>query len=350
MTDFEKVSSYRNLYAAFKKSRRGKRDKEAVAKFEASLLEALQLLHVMLTEKTYKMSPYLTFEVYEPKRRVVMSAAFKDKVVQHSLCDNVLRERFSPTFIYDNYANQRGKGTHFGLDRIEAFMHRRYRRHGAEGWVLKCDIEKYFYSIRHDLLKEMVRRYITDTDTLWLIDMIIDSTENPGIPLGNLTSQWFAVLFLSDLDHFIKEKLGIKAYGRYVDDFCLIHESKEYLQYCLVEITKKVEEKGLRLNSKTNIFPLKNGIDFLGFHMYLTDTGKVIRKVRRKSKNNVRRKLILQKELVDSGVIDIKEVQSSYESWRGHAQKGNTYHLIRDMDALYNKLFFKESENVCPKN
>lgn len=130
----------------------------------------------------------------------------------------------------------------------------------------------------------MVRAYVRDPDVLWLTDMIIDSTENPGIPIGNQTSQWFAVMYLSGLDHFIKEKLGIRYYGRYMDDFYLIHEDKAYLRYCRAEIERYVGELGLKLNNKTNIFPLRNGIDFLGFHTYLTDSGKVIRKVRRGSK------------------------------------------------------------------
>ncbi|MDR1736246.1 MAG: RNA-directed DNA polymerase [Oscillospiraceae bacterium] len=349
MTDFEKVCGFKSLHTAFKKSRRGKRGKDSVAKFEANLLEALHLLHVMLTGKTYRMSPYLTFEVYEPKRRTVMSAAFKDKIVHHSICDNVLEERLSKSFILDNYATQRGKGTHFGLDRLEGFMRQYYRLHGMDGWVLKCDISKYFYSIRHDVLKEQLRKFVTDTDTLWLIDLIIDSTESPGIPIGNQTSQWFAVLYLSGLDHFIKEKLGIKYYGRYMDDFFLIHEDREYLQKCRGEIEKRVSELGLSLNNKTNLFPLRNGIDFLGFHTYLTETGKVIRKIRRKSKNNARRRLKRMKGLLVKGGLSFKKVQSSYQSWRGHAQHGNTYHLVRDMDAYFTKLF-KECEEKCPKS
>jgi retron-type reverse transcriptase len=347
MTDYERICAHKSLYAGFKKARRGRRGKASVAKFEANLLEALHVLNFMLVEKTYTMSPYITFEVYEPKRRVVMSAAFKDKIVQQSLCV-ILEERLQKSFILDNYASQVGKGTHFGLDRLEGFMQRFYRLHGADGWVLKCDIGKYFYTINHDILKAKIRKLITDPDTLWLIDLIIDSTESPGIPIGNQTSQWFAVLYLSGLDHFIKEKLGIKYYGRYMDDFYLIHEDKEYLKHCRGEIEKHIEGLGLYLNSKTNVFPLKNGIDFIGFHLYLTDTGKVIRKIRRKSKNNVRRKLKKFKVLLDAEKITPKEVQCSYVSWRGHAQKGNTYHLVRNMDALYNKLF-KEVKQQCHK-
>lgn len=342
MTDFEKVYDFESLYRAYMKARKGKRWKGAAAKFEVNLLEALNLLSEQLKSKTYRLSPYNTFKVYEPKERLVMSNSYKDKVVQHALCDNVLQPRVEPSFIKDNYASQVGKGTHFGLDRLEEFMRRHYRKHGVEGWVLKCDIRKYFYSVRHDVLKRLIRKYITDPDCIWLLDMIIDSTEgNVGIPIGNQSSQIFALLYLSPLDHFIKEKLGVKFYGRYMDDFYLIHEDREYLRHCWKEIEAHVNEIGLELNEKTNIYPLKNGIDFLGFHTYLTETGAVIRKVRRKSKNNARRKLKKMRGLLEAGRITPETVEQSYKSWRGHASKGNCYHLIRNMDQYYNQLFGK---------
>jgi RNA-directed DNA polymerase len=345
MTDFEKVYSFEALYGAYRKARQGKRWKEAAAKFEVNLLEALNLLSEMLRTKTYKLSPYNTFKVYEPKERVVMSNSYKDKVVQHALCDNVLEPVITRSLIYDNYASQKNKGTHFGLDRLREFMRSFYRKNGVGGWVLKCDIAKYFYNIQHDILKQQIRRLLTDANTLWLVDMIIDSTEgNVGLPIGNQTSQLFALLYLNDMDHYIKEKLGIKYYGRYMDDFYLIHESKEYLQDCRKQIEEIVAALGLSLNNKSQILPLKNGIDFLGFHTYITDSGKVIRKVRRRSKNNVRRKLKKFKGLVESGKMTQQQVVCSYQSWRGHAEKGNCYHLIRDMDAYYNKLFKEDEE------
>ena len=302
MTDFEKVYNFENLYRAYRKARRGKRWKGAAAKFEVNLLEALNLLSVQLQSHTYRLSPYNTFKVYEPKERVVMSNSYKDKVVQHALCDNVLEPRVRSTFIKDNYASQVGKGTHFGLERLEGFMRRFYRVRGVDGWVLKCDISKYFYNIKHDALKSLIRKYISDPDCLWLLDMIIDSTEG-------------------------------------MDDFYLIHEDKEYLRYCWKEIERHVNELGLSLNAKTNIYPLKNGIDFLGFHSYLTESGAVIRKVRRKSKNNARRRLTKMRGLLEAGKITPEKVEQSYKSWRGHASKGNCYHLIRNMDQHYNKLF-----------
>lgn len=187
-TQFERVHDFGNLYAGFLKARRGKRGKPSVAKFEANLLEALCLLSIMLKNKTYTVSDYFVFRVYEPKERIVMTNAFKDKVVQHSLCDNVLEPAFSRTFIRDNYASQEGRGTHDGLYRLEGFMRSYYferkareeqrcreeglprpdprAAHYADGWVLKCDITKYFYSIQHEPLKRMVRQFIHDRDVL----------------------------------------------------------------------------------------------------------------------------------------------------------------------------------------
>lgn len=345
-SDFAKLADFNSLYAAYLEARKGKRWKYAVAKYETNVIENIMFVHFMLTSKKYKLSPYNCFLVHEPKERLIMYNSFRDKVVQHSLCDNVLEPLLSPTFIYDNYASQKGKGTHFGLDRLKTFMQRYYRQFGEDGWVLKCDISKYFYRINHDVLKKQLRQRIKDRDVLWLLDMIIDSTEGPGIPIGNHTSQWFAVLYLSGLDHMIKERLGIKYYGRYMDDFYLIHPDKDYLRYCLEEIKKYVQTLGLELNNKTAIFPLTQGIDFLGFRTYMTDTGKVVRKVRRESKNRIRRKLKKFRHLLDEGKIDFETILQSYSSWTGHAEHGNSYHLIRQTDDLFFGLFKEEMEGL----
>lgn len=219
LTSFEVMADFNQLYSAYLESRKGKRWKCAVVRFEVNVLENIMFLHFMLTKRKYRPSPYNYFLVHEPKERLIMYNGFRDKIIQHSLCDNVLGPLLSKTFIYDNYASQKGKGTHFGLDRLKSFMQRYYRQFGADGWVLKCDISKYFYRINHDVLKSQLRRVIHDPDVLWLLDLIIDSTEGPGIPIGNHTSQWFAILYLSGMDHMIKERLGIKFYGRYMDDF-----------------------------------------------------------------------------------------------------------------------------------
>lgn len=343
-SDFEVMADFNRLYSAYLEARKGKRWKYAVVRFEVNLLENLMALHFLLTSRKYRPSPYNYFLVHEPKERLIMYNGFRDNIIQHSLCENVLEPRLVKTFIVDNYASQKGKGTHFGLDRLKMFMQRYYRQFGADGWVLKCDIRKYFYSINHDVLKSQLRRIIDDPGVLWLLDLIIDSTEGPGIPIGNHTSQWFAVLYLSGLDHMIKERLGIKFYGRYMDDFFLIHPDKDYLIYCLEEIKKFLVPLGLELNHKTAVFPLTQGIDFLGFRTYMTDSGKVVRKIRRDSKNRIRRKLKKFRHLLDEGRIDFETVVQSYSSWTGHAEHRNSYHLIRQTNELFYDLFKKEME------
>lgn len=333
------IYNFENLYNAYKKARKGKRWKDSIVKYEINTLEATTYLQYLLKTKKYNLGKYNVFRIYEPKERVIMSIPFKDKVVQHSLCDNIIEPIFEKTFIYDNYASRKYKGVHFGLNRLSEFMRRFYRKHGCDGWILKCDISKYFYSIDHNILKNQIRKLINNKDVLWLIDMIIDSTDNPGLPIGNQTSQFFALLYMNELDHFIKEKLRIKYYGRYMDDFYLIHKDKEYIKYCKVKIEEYVNNLKLSLNNKTNIFPIRNGIDFLGFHTYITETGKVIRKLRRNSKARMRRKLKKAKELYIAGKITKDDIDTSFESWKSHASHGNCYHLIKDMQEYYNNIF-----------
>lgn len=332
MTDFETMCSFENLYDAYKKARSGKRDKAACAEFELRTLDNIAKLREELVNKTYKMQKYNTFLVHEPKERVVMASSFRDRIVQHSLCDNVFQKRILPHFIYDNYASQKGKGTHFGLRRLHKFMHQYYCNHGSEGWILKGDISKYFYSIDHDILKRQIQKLIQDKDILNLCNLIIDSTEGKGLPIGNQTSQAFALLYLNDLDHLIKDKMGIKYYGRYMDDFYIIMPEKEKLKKMLEIVKQEVEKLGLSLNPKTQIFPLKNGIDFLGFHSYLTESGKIVKKIRKNSKNNAKRRLRKLLLMRKNGKISKEKVLQSYDCWMNHAKHGNTYHLRKNIE------------------
>ena len=343
---FHLVYDFQNLYEAYMKSRRGKRWKGATNRFEMNALEYVSYLQHLLKTKTYTLGSYNVFKVYEPKERIIKSISFKDKVVQRSLCDNVLEPIFEKSLIYDNYACRRNKGVHAGLERTAEFFRKYHRKNGLNGWVLKCDIEKYFDSIDHGVLKRIVRKYIADKDVLWLLDMIIDSTGNPGLPIGNQTSQWFALIFLNGFDHFIKEKLRIKYYIRYMDDFILIHHDKEFLKYCKLEIIKYLDNLKLKLNNKSHIFPLRNGVDFLGFHTYLTEKEKVIRKVRQDRKKRMKRKLKKFKEFYVSGERTKEQIERAYKSWVAHASHGNCYHLIQNMNKRYKAIFEGDGENA----
>lgn len=338
MTDFEKVIDFGNMYKAYRKSKCGKGFKKSSAKFSVMALDGINALIEQLKAKTYQISEYNEFKVYEPKERVIQTTYFKDKVVQHSLCDNVLLPRMQKIFIYDNCAGQKGKGTLFGLNRLSEQMKDFYKKYGFNGFILKCDISKFFYSISHEPLKDMVEYYFSDKDICWLCNLFIDSTEGKGIPLGNQINQGLALLYLDGMDKLIKYELGIEHYGRYMDDFYLIHPNKEYLKYCLEVIKEYLETLDLQLNGKTQIFPFKNGVNYLGFHTYITQNGKVIRKLKNQNKRNAQRKFVRMARLVVAGTLPIDKFYASYNAWKNHISHGNCYSLAKAMDLKVNEI------------
>lgn len=333
MTDFENVIDFDNLYRAFRKAKRGKGHKKSAARFDLAALDGIHTLAEQLRNKTYRISPYSEFKVYEPKERLIQTTSFKDKVIQHSLCDNVIMPRLERIFVYDNCAGQKGKGTLFGLDRLSEQMEKFYARYGRNGYILKCDVTKFFYSIDHEKLKDIVHYYFGhDPDICWLCDLFIDSTEGKGIPLGNQINQGFALLYLDSMDKLILRELGIEFYGRYMDDFWLIHQSKAYLSYCLEVITAYLETLGLTLNGKTQIFPLKNGVSYLGFHTYVTEEGRAVRRLKNQNKRNAQRKYLRMAKLTADGRLPGEMFRSSYTAWKNHISHGNCYGLGQAMD------------------
>ena len=203
MTDFEKIWSFENLYRAHLRARLGKRHEAEVIDFERELSANLVCLSERIRNKTYRISGYYSFKVYDPKERDIHALHYRDRVVQHCICDDVLEPVLDKALIYDNCACRRNKGTHFSMDRLSGFMRDFYKKHGTEGYFLKIDIRKYFNSIDHDILKQILCRKICDTDVLELLYHIIDSYEfapNKGLPLGHQTSQWFAILHLDRID------------------------------------------------------------------------------------------------------------------------------------------------------
>lgn len=338
MTDFEKVIDFENMYKAYRKAKRGKGYKKSAAKFNVMALEGVNLLREQLKCKTYTISKYNEFKVYEPKERIIQTTSFKDKVVQHSLCDNVILPKLEKVFIYDNCAGQKGKGTLFGLDRLSEQMKLFHKRYGFNGYILKCDISKFFYNISHEQLKDIVHYWFSDADICWLCDLFIDSTEGKGIPLGNQINQGFALLYLDGMDKLITGELGIQYYGRYMDDFYLIHPNKEYLKYCLRVITEYLSTLDVTLNGKTQIFPFKNGVSYLGFHTYISEKGTVIRKLKNENKRNARRKYLRMAKLVAEERLSLKTFQDSYGAWKNHISHGNCYKLANDMDRMINEV------------
>ncbi|MBE6976234.1 MAG: RNA-directed DNA polymerase [Ruminococcaceae bacterium] len=347
MTDFEKVTDFHNMYRAFRKAKCGKGNKKSAARFNLVALDGVNTLIAQLKDKTYRVSGYAEFKVYEPKERIIQTSSFKDKVVQHSLCDNVLLPRLQKIFIHDNCAGQKGKGTLFGLDRLSEQMQAFYSRYGMEGYILKCDVRKFFYSISHEQLKDIVHYHFGyDPDICWLCDLFIDSTEGKGVPLGNQISQAFGLIYLDGMDKLIVHQLGIEYYGRYVDDFWLIHPSKAYLQHCLEVITAYLETLDLELNEKTQIFPFKNGVSYLGFHTYITADGTPIRKLSNQKKRNAQKKYTRMAKLVVAGKLPQEKLDHSYAAHQNHRSHGNCYHLGKTMDLKINQILGGNNNGV----
>jgi len=232
-----------------------------------NLEENLIILQNELIYHTYKPSRYREFYIKEPKERLILALPFRDRVVHQAICF-VITPIFEKSFIYDSYACRKNKGTLAGVKRCTYFLNKEVNNNNNV-FCLKMDISKYFYSISHYKLKGLIRRKIRCRKTLELLFDIIDSTDDPGIPVGNLTSQLFANIFLNPLDHFVKEGLQIKHYVRYMDDMVILDNDKKKLWELFFEIKNFIEDVlMLKLNKKTSIFPVKKGIDFLGFRQY----------------------------------------------------------------------------------
>ena len=345
MEDFQKLIDFENLYASYTVSMRGKGKKKSAIQFSVLALENLYRMKRQLIEHTYEISKYSQFIISEPKKRLITSGAFRDKVLQHCLCDYVLLPKMKDIFLLDNYAGQIGKGTLFGLDRLSENLLDFYDNHSCEGYILKCDITKFFYSINHDIMKRIIRVYFPDEDIQWICNLFVDSVDGDGLPLGNQSSQVFALMYLTGLDYFITEDLGCEYYGRYMDDFYLISEDKEYLKDCLKKIEEYLAGLCLTLNNKTEIVPLRKGIRFLGFHTYITEDGKVIRKLTGDNKRQIKKRLRKNAKLVKSGKMTKEKFYEKYGSWKNHASHGNCYKLICSMDQFVDSLFENEGED-----
>ncbi len=303
----EEIFTFENIYAAHKWCRKSKQHKGEVVRFEIDLSKNIIELIKELTSRKYKLGKYRKFKLFEPKERLIEALSYKDRVVLMCFVTNVLKPIISKHVIYDNAACQKNKGTDFGLNRLTKFLKREFiNEHGNDFYYLKCDIHKYFPNINHEVLLNKLKRIGLTDDELYMARLFMTNYETSvGIPLGNLSSQWYALIYLDDLDRFIKEKLQIKGYIRYMDDFILIHKDKNYLRYCLKEIDSFCKERlKVELNAKTQIGKVKNGIDFLGFRLILTETGKVIKKLRGSSKRRIKMHLRNLKKLEDKGIVD----------------------------------------------
>ncbi len=333
---FDNIASFQALHEASLRAARGKRAKPGVAVFLANLEKEVLRLERELRGGAYRPGRYTQIEVFDPKHRIVSAAPFRDRVVHHAFCA-VCEPLFERGFIHDSYANRRGKGTHRATARYERFRNR-FR------YVLRCDVYRYFPAIDHAILKRDLRRRIACPRTLELADRIVDGS-NPqeavhlyfagddlfapferrrGLPIGNLTSQFFANVYLDGLDRFCKEVLRAKGYLRYVDDFALFHDERERLEEWRRRIARFLEGRRLRLHPrKTAVLETRAPAEFLGY--VLLPGGR-----RRLPERNVRRFRNRLRGLRDRwrrGRVEEEEIQQRLHAWIAHASHAHTWRL-----------------------
>ncbi len=357
---YPQIYTFENLYEAYREARKGKRGRVDVAAFEFDMEHNLLQLQRELRDQTYRPGPYHNFYIHEPKRRLVSAAPFRDRVVHHALC-NVIEPIWEKRFIHTSYACRIGKGTHKALDRCHAWV-RGYR------YAFQGDIVKYFPSIDHQILHGLLARRIADPRTMYLIGQILDSgagiqadeypmtyfpQDDPstgsgqglfaalrprGLPIGNLTSQFWANVYLHELDKFVKHQLRCRAYLRYMDDFILffddadcanpkaqLHEWKECVRSFLATRLRLVLHP-----KKSLVYPVKVAVDFCGFRIYPTH-----RRLRRSSLRRFVRRFRRQREAYQQGDMTLEEMTTSVRAWIAHAEHGDTWRLRARIFADY---------------
>ena len=355
---FERMWSHENLLEAVRKAKKGKSKKSYVIEFEANLENELLKLQQELSSKTYLPSPLTTFIVRDPKTRKISASHFRDRVVHHALC-NIISPIFESRFIHDTYANRKGKGTLAALKRFDLFL-RKVTRNGADvrgkenrivGYALKIDIKHYFENVDHQILLSILRRRICDEGVIDLIKTILANhktgTPGKGMPLGNLTSQFFANVYLGELDNFVKHELKAKYYLRYVDDFVILGRDG-----------RELEGIGNRVNSflidslkiemhpeKSRVIPLRNGVTFLGFRIFHR-----YRLLKRSNQKRIEKRILKFQDKLTKGEITTDRIRNSMAGWSGYAKMANTHRLrqriTQSVELILNK--HNPCQNLIP--
>jgi len=342
---YGEIISLSNLYRAYYEARKGKTD-STFLDFSENLHENLWELHEELLGMGYEPSPYSTFHVNDYKERRIMAPHFRDHVVHHAIY-NYLEPIYDKCFIHDSFACRKGKGTHRAFLRLRKFLN----KYSPEGYFMKCDITKYFYSIDQKKLMEIIGRKIRDERLLWLMGKIVRShgeeplpshilnpknrEQRKGIPIGNLTSQLFANIYLNELDDFVKHKLKVRHYIRYVDDFIILAKNKDYLH----EIWQKIrnflhDEMFLRLERrKTQINKISFGADFAGYVAF-----KKYTRVRSRNYRRFRHRLNERIDKYHRGHISFESLNSSFVSYIGHLSHTNSNRIREKIEKLHIKV------------
>src|SRR3989344_4172049 len=333
---YPRIYSYNNLYLAYKKARKGKPKKDYVIEFESNIESNSLSLQQELINQTYQPKPLKTFIIRDPKLRKISKSDFRDRIVHHALI-NIIEPIFDKIFIYDNYANRKNKGNSNALLRLKSFIKKVSKNNNKKVYCLKCDVKHYFENINHEILINIIGKRIKDKKVINLIELILENHYSViGMPLGNLTSQFLANVYLNELDYFIKHNLKIKYYLRYVDDFVIFNNNKGNLELYKQKINNFLKNN-LKIElhkEKSKIMQLKQGTSFLGFrHFYHYSI------LKKNKRNLLKNKLfIIIKEYKETK--NYNELISRIESLFAYLELANTYNLRKNsINYLINHAF-----------
>lgn len=335
------MCSWSNLLEAYRKAAKGKRGTAAAAEFDRTVADRLIDLQNGLRSRMYQPGAYTHFTIHEPKRRKISAAPFRDRVVHHALC-NLIEPRFERRFIFDSYANRVGKGTHRAIDRLQTFA-RRY------DYVLRMDVVQHFPSLDHAVLLAALRRQVPEDDAQWLMEVILASGAGVlrdeytpvyfpgddllaalrprGLPIGNLTSQFWSNVYMDGFDHFVKRALRVKGYARYVDDFALFSDDPRQLYAWKRAIIERLAEMRLTIHeSSAQVMPVSIGIPWLGFVVF-----PMHRRLKARNAVKFTRRLEQNIDLYESGQLSFAELDASVQGWINHVRYADTWGLRRHL-------------------
>lgn len=338
---WQELCSYPNLKLAYKRARKHKTLKPYVVEFEADLANNLSLLRTELLFHFYKPKPLETFILRDPKTRKISKSDFRDRVVHHALC-NVIEPLFEKRFIHDSYANRVGKGTLKAIGRFEHFQKKVTENFTRSAYVLKADVRHYFDEVDHLILLNILQKKINDRRIIWLVKRILgnySTKTGKGMPLGNLTSQFFANVYLNELDQFVKQELKAPYYIRYVDDFVILHHSTVELEKSLQRIICFLRENlALRLHpTKSRIIPLRSGTEFLGFKIFLHH-----KLIKLKNKRSFHRTFQEKCEEYFCEGLSYDSLYDFMEGWIAYAKNADTYAMRQQLISLFERTFCDE--------
>lgn len=322
------------LYEAHLRAKKNKTLKQEVLVYEMDLESNLYNLLRSIKNKTYKTGKYRVFTIYEPKERIIKSLPYNDRIVHQWYVEEFIKPYFMPRFIKDTYACISNRGMHKAVLTTQKYM--RIMKHKYENYyILKCDIRKYFYTIDKDILFDILKKHISDKDLLEFSKVLIYDDEPIGIPIGNYTSQFFANIYLNELDQYLKHQLHVKYYVRFMDDFIILCKDKNEAKLLKNKINEFVNIKlNLCLNDKTRYYPNKMGVDFCGYRIF--ETHLLLRK---RSKKKINKNIRKWNKNYCFSDFDYNKVIAQFNSWLGHSKHCCSFNLRRK---TFDKILFKD--------